>query len=131
MCIFIAIPGGRIIEKKFPKIIPVDNLCDLDKISIIDAILLAILFFILPPFLLAIAKYKDKSYKERYYLLWRDYWKPFVCLVLSWLFFRLLMGPYDELFEKNNTDVDKNDNDNLTNYQNNTYNDYDYNNDDQ
>ena len=52
----------------------------------IDIIIFVILFFILFPFLLAIFKYKDKSYWKRYRLLWRSYWKPFVCVVLSCVF---------------------------------------------
>ena len=47
--------------------------------------LFVILFFVLSPFLLAIKGYKDKSYKERYRLLWRDYWKPPLCVALSWV----------------------------------------------
>ena len=100
VCSFIAVPTAGTIKKKFPEIVP-GNLTVGVEIFIIFAILLAILSFSIPPFFLAIAKYKDKNYKERYCLLWRDYWKPFACLVLSWLFFLILIGCYNDLFEKN------------------------------
>ena len=64
-------------------------------------VLLIILFFGLSPFLLAIAKYKDKSYKERYCLLWRSYWKPFVCTALSVLFAIVLGAESAALFPDN------------------------------
>ena len=56
-----------------------------DKLLSAAIIYFAILFFVLSPFLLAIKGYKDKSYKERYWLLWRDYWKPPFCVALSWV----------------------------------------------
>ena len=105
VCGLITVPGGRAIKEKFP-----DNCLEIDTRGLttpiaIDIILFIILFFIPFPFLLAIAKYKDKSYKERYCLLWRDYWKPFVCFVLNWLFFLVLFEYYDSLFvEKTNND---------------------------
>ena len=77
-----------------------DGCTDTSKV-IIDIVAFVILFFGLFPLLLAIAKYKDKSYKERYRLLWRNYWKPFVCFVLSVFFVVLLIGPYDNIFKKN------------------------------
>ena len=118
VCSLIAFPGEKIIEKKFFKITPGNRAGtevkgfkithdnrnrakDGVKAFIIFAILLAILSFSIPPFFLAIAKYKDKSYKERYCLLWQSYWKPFVCFVLSVFFVVLLIGPYDNIFKKN------------------------------
>ena len=68
--------------------------CFKDNVLMVQIVLLTILFFGLSPFLLAIAKYKDKSYKERYYLLWQDYWKPFVCVTLSVLF-AVVLGAED------------------------------------
>ena len=94
VCSLIAVPGRRIITKKIP------DFNDSDKQKVACFILLTILFFSLPPFLLAIAKYKDKSYKERYCLLWRDYWKPFVCTITGFLFYIILLVPYSELFKE-------------------------------
>ena len=72
-----------------------DGCTDTSKV-IIDIVAFVILFFGLFPLLLAIAKYKDKSYKERYCLLWRDYWKPFVCVVLSTIFGCIILYIFNE-----------------------------------
>ena len=76
VCGLITVPIGKILPKGFSN-------C---SIFVVETIIFVILFFGLSPFLLAIAKDKDRSYKKRYCLLWRDYWKPFVCFVLSVLF---------------------------------------------
>ena len=62
------------------------NCNDNEKRTIIDIIVFVILYFGLFPILFAIIKYKDKSYGGRYCLLWRSYWKPFICVALSGVF---------------------------------------------
>ena len=58
-----------------------------NNVVVADITLFVTLFFLLfPIFFAAISEYKDKSYWKRYCLLWRSYWKPFVCVVLSFLF---------------------------------------------
>ena len=49
-------------------------------------VIFSILFFgLFPIFFAAISEYKDKSFNERYHLLWQSYWKPFVYGNLNFL----------------------------------------------
>ena len=70
----------------------IDTITDENNRQIIaDIILFVILFFGLSPALLAIFEYKDKSFSERYYLLWRSYRKLAVWAILGALLFFIVI----------------------------------------
>ena len=69
-----------------------------------EIIVFIMLFVGLFPILLATIKYKDKGYNKRYCLLWRSYWKPLVCVVLSWALSVIIILIFDNSDNLNESD---------------------------
>ena len=67
--------------------------------------LLFFFFGLFPVLLAALSKYKDKSFSERYCLLWRSYWKPVVCVTISGLFLLFLYVFFPKTENTENTQL--------------------------